>query len=138
MKRYEKYKNSGVDWIGEIPEEWEMLANKFIFSLKKDVVGRRSSEYELLSLTLKGVIKRDMVNPDSNELFSNSVVSRYDLCDAIIDGVLPKPIYKSGYVYLDKTVDYLEERLSKLDHNSKDYKELSPMLKDIKRRLQLQ
>lgn len=64
MKRYEKYKNSGVDWIGEIPEEWEMLANKFIFSLKKDVVGRRSSEYELLSLTLKGVIKRDMVNPE--------------------------------------------------------------------------
>ena len=24
MKRYEKYKNSGVDWIGEIPEEWEI------------------------------------------------------------------------------------------------------------------
>ena len=79
--------------------------------------------------------ERDMVNPDNNELFSNSVVSRYDLCDAIIDGVLPKPIYKSGYVYLDKTADYLEERLSKLDHNSKDYKELVPMLKDIKRRL---
>ena len=79
--------------------------------------------------------ERDMVNPDNNELFSNSVVSRYDLCDAIIDGVLPKPIYKSGYVYLNKTADYLEERLSKLDHNSKDYKELVPMLKDIKRRL---
>lgn len=27
MKRYEKYKDSGVDWIGEIPEHW--VANKF-------------------------------------------------------------------------------------------------------------
>ena len=24
MKRYEKYKNSGVEWIGEIPEGWEI------------------------------------------------------------------------------------------------------------------
>jgi len=24
MKRYEKYKESGVDWIGEIPESWEV------------------------------------------------------------------------------------------------------------------
>ena len=79
--------------------------------------------------------ERDMVNPDSNELFSNTVVSRYDLCDAIIDGVLPKPIYKSGYVYLDKTADYLEEKLSKLDYNSRDYKELAPMLKEIKEKL---
>jgi type I restriction enzyme S subunit len=23
-KRYEKYKDSGVEWIGEIPEHWEI------------------------------------------------------------------------------------------------------------------
>ncbi len=27
MKRYEKYKVSRVDWIGEIPEGWEVKAN---------------------------------------------------------------------------------------------------------------
>ena len=31
MQRYEKYKDSGVDWIGEIPEHWKMLSNKYIF-----------------------------------------------------------------------------------------------------------
>lgn len=64
MKRYEAYKYSGVDWIGEIPEGWEVLKNKYIFNLKKSQVGKRSNEYDLLSLTLKGVIKRDMENPE--------------------------------------------------------------------------
>lgn len=64
MQQYEKYKDSGVDWIGEIPENWEMLSNKYIFKLKKNQVGKKSAEYELLSLTLKGIIKRDMENPE--------------------------------------------------------------------------
>lgn len=64
MQRYEKYKDSGVDWIGEIPEHWKMLSNKYIFKLKKNQVGKKSADYELLSLTLKGIIKRDMENPE--------------------------------------------------------------------------
>lgn len=57
-------KDSGIDWIGQIPSHWEQLANKHIFRLRKILVGKRSSEYELLSLTLRGVIKRDMENPE--------------------------------------------------------------------------
>ncbi len=64
MQRYEKYKDTDVDWIGEIPEHWEMLSNKYIFKLKKNQVGKKSADYELLSLTLKGIIKRDMENPE--------------------------------------------------------------------------
>jgi type I restriction enzyme S subunit len=41
-----------------------MLALKHILKLKKDIVGRHSSQYDLLSLTLKGVVKRDMENPE--------------------------------------------------------------------------
>ena len=63
MKKYDNYKNSGVEWLGEIPEHWEALSNKFIFNLNKNLVGKKSSEYDLLSLTLNGVIKRDMENP---------------------------------------------------------------------------
>lgn len=64
MQRYEKYKDSGVDWIDEIPDGWKMLSNKYIFKLKKNLVGKKSSEYELLSLTLKGIIKRNMETPE--------------------------------------------------------------------------
>lgn len=64
MERYDSYKDSGVKWLGEIPSHWEMLALKHILKHKKEVVGKRSSQYDLLSLTLKGVIKRDMENPE--------------------------------------------------------------------------
>ncbi|EHL7284089.1 restriction endonuclease subunit S [Escherichia coli] len=64
MPSYEAYKDSGVEWLGDIPASWSLLANKHIFRLKKKQVGKRSNEYDLLSLTLRGVIKRDMENPE--------------------------------------------------------------------------
>lgn len=57
-------KDSGVDWIGKIPQHWKLKPNKCLFKLKKSLVGKRSGDYELLSLTLKGIIKRDMDNPE--------------------------------------------------------------------------
>ena len=64
LPKYEAYKDSEVEWMSVIPVHWQLLANKYIFKLKKNQVGRRSSEYDLLSLTLKGIIKRDMDNPE--------------------------------------------------------------------------
>ena len=60
---YESYKDSGVEWLGQIPAHWELLSNKNLFTIKKDLVGKLSANYDLLSLTLHGVIKRDMENP---------------------------------------------------------------------------
>lgn len=31
MKRYERYKDSGVEWLGEVPEHWRILRGKWIF-----------------------------------------------------------------------------------------------------------
>ena len=81
------------------------------------------------------VYERDMVNPETYELFSNKVVSNYDLCDAMIEEVLPKPNYKSGYVFLEETCEYLENKINSLNPNSEDYKELEPLLKDLKKRV---
>lgn len=35
MKKYENYKNSGVEWLGEIPEHWEAKKFKFVLNLSK-------------------------------------------------------------------------------------------------------
>ena len=94
-----------------------------IFGMTAYTVRDRGTSYE-----------RDMVNPENDELFSNKVVSNYDLCDAMIEEVLPKPNYKSGYVFLEETCEYLENKINSLDSNSKDYKELAPLLKDLKKR----
>ncbi len=33
MNKYEKYKNSGVEWVGDIPEYWEVTRLKFITNI---------------------------------------------------------------------------------------------------------
>lgn len=60
MKRYSEYKDSGIQWIGEIPSHWKNYRNKDVFVESKDFVGEEASNYTLLSLTKQGVIVRDM------------------------------------------------------------------------------
>lgn len=60
LARYSEYKDSGIDWLGEMPAEWDLLANKYVFNLKQKLVGKHSSEYTLLSLTLNGIIIRNL------------------------------------------------------------------------------
>lgn len=63
VRKHQEYKDSGISWLGSIPSHWNLLSNKNIFKLKKKHVGKKSGDYVLLSLTLNGVIKRDMENP---------------------------------------------------------------------------
>ncbi len=57
-------KDSGVDWIGEIPHDWEIVQTKRVFRSIKRVVGNQVDEYERLALTLNGVIKRSKEDND--------------------------------------------------------------------------
>ena len=79
--------------------------------------------------------ERDMANPDTNELFSNKIVSRYDLCDAMLEGLLPKPIYKTAYTNLLEIEEHLESKINKLSQESTEYKEYTLILRNIKRRI---
>lgn len=51
-------KSSGVEWIGEIPDEWDVKPVKRYFSHIKRIVGDDVDKYERLSLTMQGVLKR--------------------------------------------------------------------------------
>ena len=95
-----------------------------IFGMTAYTVRDRGTSYE-----------RDMANPDTNELFSGKIESRYDLCDAMIDGVLPKPIYKSAYINLIGLESKLEERVKKINATSKEYQEYMTILNDVKKRI---
>jgi superfamily II DNA or RNA helicase len=95
-----------------------------VFGMTAYTVRDRGTSYE-----------RDMADPDTDELFSGKIASRYDLADAITEGVLPKPIYKSAYVHLKESFEKLEEKILKLDPNSKNYKDLIRILPDIRKRI---
>lgn len=62
MKPYENYKETNIPWVKEIPSHWDFSRNKNVLVEQKTVVGENSSDYKLLSLTLNGVIFRDMEN----------------------------------------------------------------------------
>lgn len=59
-------KDSGIAYIGEIPKKWEIIRNKNLFTIKKEIVGNKFANYELLSLTHKGVISKDINATDGN------------------------------------------------------------------------
>ena len=86
--KYDSYKNSGVPWLGDIPAHWSLKKNKFIFEEKKDIVGGKANEYKLLSLTLDGVIPRDMENPKGKfpaEFNTYKQVTKDDLIFCLFD-----------------------------------------------------
>ena len=55
-------KDSGIEWIGEIPSHWEILANKHLMKKVKNIRTKYTGE-DVLSLTMRGVIVRDLDNP---------------------------------------------------------------------------
>lgn len=46
MKTYEKYKDSGIEWIGEIPEHWEVKRLKWILSENLKYGANESAELD--------------------------------------------------------------------------------------------
>lgn len=57
-------KNSGIEWIGEIPDDWNLIRFKDICVNRKEIAGARSSLFDRLALTLNGVIRRDKDDSD--------------------------------------------------------------------------
>jgi type I restriction enzyme, S subunit len=53
---------AGLPWLGEIPAHWDLVANAALLKVRKRLVGGRSGEYTLLSLTKGGVVPRDLDN----------------------------------------------------------------------------
>lgn len=56
-----KMKDSGIEWIGKIPEYWSVKRNKYIMRKQKIVKAKYENE-DILSLTMNGVVVRDLEN----------------------------------------------------------------------------
>ena len=57
--RYDKYKDSGIAWIGEIPEHWELRKGKNLFRLR---ISKGNNNAILLAATQKfGMIPQTQV-----------------------------------------------------------------------------
>ena len=52
-------KDSGIEWIGEIPAEWGVVPHKRIMHKVKEIC-EQYNEKDIISLTVNGVVKRDL------------------------------------------------------------------------------
>ena len=111
-------------WGKRINDIVETHHDMLLFGMTAYTVRDRATAYE-----------RDMTNPETDELFSGKVVSYYDLCDAMIDGVLPKPIYKAAYINLESFAEELEKNLNNPKLSKKDYLECKKLIEDAKRQI---
>lgn len=75
LQTYDKYKNSGVEWLGEIPEHWELSRLGILLT---PISTNNRTDLALLSITReKGVILRDLDNEDENHNFIPDDLSNY-------------------------------------------------------------
>ena len=110
-------------WGAQVKAMIETHEDIKIFGMTAYTVRDRNTPYE-----------RDMANPNANELFSNKIVSRYDLCDAMMDGILPIPVYKSSYITMEDIED-VENRLDKSLLSKEECKKYKDMLLAAKERI---
>lgn len=61
MKKYNEYIDVGLPWYPHgIPSHWSLVRHKNVLTEHKELVGDKAADYTLLSLTLNGVIIRDI------------------------------------------------------------------------------
>ena len=52
-------KDSGIEWIGQIPTNWDVVPHKRVMHKVKEICKQYNGE-DIISLTMNGVIKRDL------------------------------------------------------------------------------
>lgn len=53
-------KESGIEWIGEIPKEWNLAPAKYLIEIKKRIAGKEG--YTVLSITQSGIKPKDITS----------------------------------------------------------------------------
>jgi type I restriction enzyme S subunit len=75
LEKYPSYKDSSIEWIGEIPKYWK---SERLASILNSVSERSGTDLPLLSITReKGVIIRDLDNEEENHNFIPDDLSNY-------------------------------------------------------------
>jgi len=81
-------KPSGIPWLGDIPQHWDLSPNRAFLRIRKVLVGERHPQFQLLSLTKRGVIIRDlskMRGKFSSDMGTSQEVRSDDLVFCLFD-----------------------------------------------------
>ena len=115
------------NWIGDIPKNWEVKRIKNLFYLKKEISENPEQE-QVLSLTMKGIIKRDVSSnegqlPDTYKGYTkiypdDIVMNPMDLRSGWIDrskydGIISPSYYVLNKLYNDLDIGFFNYQLQR-------------------------
>lgn len=115
-----KMKDSGIEWIGEIPETWEVASNKFVMTKIKQIISKYTGE-PILSLSMSGVHERKL--DDGGKMPATfdgyQAVKRGNLLLCLFDiDVTPRCV---GYIQTDGITSPAYSQYEVNDNNSVKY-----------------
>ena len=121
LERYPAYKDSGVEWLGEIPEHWETKKMKYI---TKFVSGfpfnsQKFDEYEGINVVRIGDIKDKIdlskcMKSLENKIHKNTIINRNDTLVALSGATTGK----SCFIYEDIKETYINQRIAKFNYSN--------------------
>ena len=111
-------KDSGIEWVGKISENWKVLKNKYNFVLSKEIIGTKWVETQLLSLTkygIKAINDGEQTGKVPASLSTYQKVNKDDLvmclfdldCSAVFSGIsnfdgMISPAYKLSLIHISE------------------------------------
>src|SRR6266446_4036184 len=60
--RYKHYKDSGVQWLGQVPTTWGIRRIRHLFEIRKRIAGGEG--YDVLAITQQGIKLKDTASGD--------------------------------------------------------------------------
>ena len=96
LPRYPRYKDSGVEWLGEVPSDWDVRRIRFLFQIKKRIAGAEG--YDVLSITQQGIKIKDL---ESNDGQLSMDYSKYQFVE-VGDFAMNHMDLLTGYVDVSK------------------------------------
>lgn len=116
MKQYERYKESGVEWLGRVPEQWEVNNLKYYFhenininyklerinalQFKFGEVVEKPNQEEKIDLELSKILKRYTI-VNCNDIIINGLNLNYDFLTQRVAIVRRGGIITSAYITLN-------------------------------------
>ena len=127
MERYDSYKDSGVDWIGDIPKNWSVNRVGNVFIQRNETVSDK--DFPALSVTKRGIVpqldnvaktshndnrklvlKGDFVINSRSDRKGSSGTSEFDGSVSVINMILkPRGIHGKYSHYLFRSYEFIEE-----------------------------
>lgn len=108
MKKYSEYKDSGVEWISEIPSHWNISKVKYKVDINKNVLSEKTSEeYEITYIDIGSVNSLGEITNTEVMEFKNSPSRARRIVkskDTIISTVRT---YLKAITYIDQAQDNL-------------------------------